>query len=70
MAVFAETLEDPGYDRTNVVDFAVRVMEQDARACELNQRGLHAVPLESGVPMPEEHLVKRFQDWVRTGVQG
>jgi len=64
-----QTLEDPSYDRTNVVDFAQRVMEQDTRACELNQRGLHAAPLESGVLMPEEYLVKRFQDWVRTGVQ-
>ncbi|GIT53958.1 MAG: hypothetical protein Ct9H300mP16_11180 [Pseudomonadota bacterium] len=69
MAVPPQTLEDPSYDRTNVVDFAQRVIEQDTRACELNQRGLHAAPLESGVLMPEEYLVKRFQDWVRTGVQ-
>ncbi len=60
-----ETLADAGYDRANVVDFAVLVMEQDGAACELNQRGLHAAPLAAGVLMPEEYFVKRFQDWVR-----
>ena len=61
----AQTLADPSYDMANVVDFAVLVMEQDAKACELNQRGLHAQPYESGVLMPEEYLLKRFHDWVR-----
>ena len=61
----AETLDDPNYDIANVVDFAVLVMEQDARACELNQRGLHAAPFTQGVLMPEEYLLKRFHDWVR-----
>jgi Rieske 2Fe-2S family protein len=52
----AETLADPSYDPKKVIDFAVLVMEQDARACELNQQG---------VLMPEEYVLKRFQDWVR-----
>ncbi|MBI1386504.1 MAG: Rieske 2Fe-2S domain-containing protein [Rhizobiales bacterium] len=60
-----ETLADPDYDTTNVVDFAKLVMEQDAAVSELNQRGLHAAPFEQGVLMPEEYFVKRFQDWVR-----
>jgi len=41
------------------------VMEQDAKACELNQRGLHAAPLKAGVLMPEEYLVERFHNWIR-----
>lgn len=60
-----ETLADPSYDPQKVIDFAVLVMEQDARACELNQKGMHAAPLERGVLMPEEYVLKRFQDWVR-----
>ena len=63
-----ETLADPDYDLNNVVDFARLVIEQDAKACELSQRGLHAAPLEAGVLMPEEYLVKRFHDWVRAGL--
>ena len=59
------TLADPDYRLQNIVDFGVLVMEQDAKACELNQQGLHATPYEQGVLMPEEYLLKRFQDWVR-----
>ena len=61
----AQTAASPDYDRSNIVDFAKTVMEEDARACELNQRGLHAAPMTQGVLMPEEYLVKRFHDWVR-----
>ncbi len=64
----AATLEAPDYDLGKVVDFGKLVMQQDAEACELNQRGLHAAPLDAGVLMPEEYLLKRFQDWVRTAV--
>jgi len=60
-----ETLADTAYDMSKVVDFGVLVMEQDAGACELNQRGLHAAPFDQGVLMPEEYLLKRFQDWLR-----
>jgi Rieske 2Fe-2S family protein len=63
-----ETLADPQYDLRNVVDFAVLVMEQDARACEMNQRGLRALPFKEGVLMPEEYYLKQFQDWVRDGL--
>lgn len=60
-----ETLNAPGYDKANVVDFGRLVMQQDIDACDLNQRGLHAAPMEHGVLMPEEYYVKAFQDWVR-----
>ena len=63
--VLADTAADPDYDRSKIVDFAKLVVKQDLRASELNQRGLHAAPLEQGVLMPEEHYVKQFQDWVR-----
>ncbi|MEE4235280.1 MAG: aromatic ring-hydroxylating dioxygenase subunit alpha [Anderseniella sp.] len=63
-----ETLADSRYDKSNVVEFAKLVMEQDGRACEVNQKGLHALPFKQGVLMPEEYLLKRFHDWVRNGL--
>ncbi|MBT3369957.1 MAG: aromatic ring-hydroxylating dioxygenase subunit alpha [Rhodospirillaceae bacterium] len=63
-----ETLADPGYDMAKVVDFAVAVLEEDGRACELSQRGLHAAPYQAGVLMPEEYHLKTFHDWLRAAL--
>lgn len=63
-----ETLAAGDYDLSNVVDFGKLVMEQDAKACELNQKGLHTAPLEQGVLMPEEYVLHRFHNWVRAGL--
>lgn len=65
-----ETLKAGDYDMANVVEFGKLVMEQDAKACELNQRGLHAAPMEQGVLMPEEYILHRFHNWVRAGLEG
>ncbi len=59
------TLARADFDLEDVTGFARRVLQQDAAASETNQRGLHALPFEQGVLMPEEHYVKAFQDWVR-----
>ncbi len=59
------TLKDPAFDLSNVVDFAVTVLEQDAGASELNQKGLRSIRHDHGVLMPEEHYVHGFQCWVR-----
>ncbi len=64
-----ETLASADYDTSNVVKFAKIVMEQDAAACELNQRGLHAAPLQQGVLMPEEYVLHWFHTWVREGLK-
>jgi len=64
----SETLADPRFDLANVADFATLVMEQDAAVCEVNQKGLRALPHRQGVLMPEEYVVKRFHDWVRAEV--
>ena len=40
-------------------------MEQDAYACELNQKGLHSIPYKNGVLMPEEYVIKSFHDWLK-----
>jgi glycine betaine catabolism A len=61
-----ETLTDPARDISGAVEFTNIVMSEDAEICELNQRGLHALPHQQGVLMPEEYAIRQFQDWVRS----
>jgi Rieske 2Fe-2S family protein len=61
-----ETLADPARDLSGAVKFTDIVMSEDAAICEVNQRGLHALPYTAGVLMPEEYAVRQFQDWVRS----
>ena len=65
----AQSLADPDFNIRNAVDFANRVMTEDAQVCEINQRGLRAAPHEQGVLMPEEYLVLQFQDWIRAQLE-
>ena len=58
------TLKDPKYDKTNVVDFAILVMEQDASISEVNQRGLYNLQNSQGVLMPEEYMIRDFQKYI------
>lgn len=60
----AATLSSPEFDLDKVVKFATMVLEQDAAACEMNQRGLKSARFERGTLMPEEFDVFRFQQWV------
>ena len=59
-----EALNDPAYDMNNVTDFVRTVLTEDAMVCELNQRGMHALPMGEGVLMPEEYDLKHFKDWL------
>ncbi|RWE21529.1 MAG: aromatic ring-hydroxylating dioxygenase subunit alpha [Mesorhizobium sp.] len=59
-----ENLANPEFDRESNIEFTRRVLEQDARICELNQDGLRSVEFESGVLMPSENYVLAFQEWV------
>ncbi len=61
----AETLERPDFDLEHAVALGRRVVEQDARVCELNQRGLHSRRHDHGVLVPQEYAVHEFQQWVR-----
>jgi glycine betaine catabolism A len=63
-----ETLEQEGCDLANTVEFGRLVLEQDAAACELNQKGLRAIPHESGVLLPQEIGVFAFHEWIRAGL--
>ena len=62
------TLNDPNYDKNNVIDFAVMVMKQDGEACELNQKGVYNPAREAGTLMPEEYEIKRFHDWLKSKI--
>ena len=61
-----EQLASPDADLDNIVSFGTEVLEEDADVCELNQRGLRALPHRQGVLMPEEYELHRFHDWVRS----
>jgi Rieske 2Fe-2S family protein len=61
-----ETLTDPRHNLMSAVEFTDIVMSEDAGICELNQRGLHALPHTQGVLMPEEYALRQFHDWVRS----
>ena len=61
-----ETLADPSRDLRKAIEFTDIVMSEDAAICELNQRGLHALPHSAGVLMPEEYVVRDFHNWVRS----
>jgi len=41
---------------------------QDARNCEWQQQGLHALPFEHGHYVPQEFDAHRFAQWVRKGL--
>jgi Rieske 2Fe-2S family protein len=64
-----ETLARADYDPRNVVEFSNRVMTEDAEVCELNQRGLHAIPHRRGVVMPEEYFIRTFHEWLQSELE-
>jgi len=59
------TLEAPDFDLDNVTRFAIRVMEQDGAACEMNQRGLQSRAFRHARLMPQEYAIRDFHDCVR-----
>jgi Rieske 2Fe-2S family protein len=61
----AATLQAPGFDLQNTVQFAATVMAEDAAVCELVQQGQRALAHVAGVLMPEEYDVHNFQQWIR-----
>jgi Rieske 2Fe-2S family protein len=59
-----ETLAQPGFDAAEVAAFALIVLEQDARAAEMNQRGIRSPAYQRGTLMPQEFDIARFHAWV------
>jgi len=64
-----ETLERPDFDLEHCVALGRLVVEQDARVCERNQRGLHSMRHEAGVLVAQEYGVHEFQEWVRQALR-
>ena len=63
--VSPQVKESPGLDIERLTEFGRLVVTQDARACELNQRGLHSRLHKSGVLVPQEEGVWNFHQWLR-----
>jgi Rieske 2Fe-2S family protein len=61
----ASVVASPDFDRERATALGALVVEQDARICELNQRGLHCRRHDTGVLVPQEYGVHEFQSWVR-----
>jgi Rieske 2Fe-2S family protein len=60
-----ETLKAPGFDMSDVVDFASTVIRQDGEACELNQRGLRSSKFTHGTLVPQEYAIFQVHEWIR-----
>jgi Rieske 2Fe-2S family protein len=59
-----ETLAQPGFDPARVAAFATTVLEEDAAACEMNQRGLASPAFARAALMPEEFDINAFHRWL------
>jgi Rieske 2Fe-2S family protein len=60
-----ETLAGPGFDLANAVEFVAEVIDEDAMACEMNQRGLASDRYRAGTLMPQEFDIAHFHSWLR-----
>ena len=59
------TMKQIEFDPSEVAAFASIVLEQDAEAAEMNQRGLRSPRFEAGRLMPQEFYIHNFHQWVR-----
>ena len=64
------SLESEELDLASIVDFGMTVIEEDARVCEINQRGLASLPHHSGLLVPQEYDVLNFHHWMREQMDG
>lgn len=60
-----ETAAERAADIPALAAFANQVVMEDARVCELNQRGLHSRRHQQGVLVGQEHDVQAFDAWVQ-----
>ncbi|MFT5134713.1 MAG: Rieske 2Fe-2S family protein [Gammaproteobacteria bacterium] len=64
-----EAIAAPGFDKKTAVDFVMQVLEEDARVCELNQKGLKALAHKQGRLVPQEKDVFLFHQWYRKAME-
>ncbi len=55
----------PGSQLQHMLELGRLVIEQDSRACEMNQRGLKSISHRHGVLVPQEYAVHEFHQWLR-----
>ena len=60
-----KAMADPAFDPQRAIDFGNLILEQDAHVCEINQRGLSALPHKHGHLAPQEQDVINFHQWYR-----
>jgi len=64
--VLPDVLDSGKLDIQALISFGNQVVTEDARVCELNQRGLHSLAHEHGILAPQEYDVLAFDNWVRS----
>ena len=61
-----EATQKEGFDPGPTIEFGKKVIEQDGRASELNQKGLRSISHKEGVLLPEEYAVHAFHTWLKS----
>lgn len=59
-----QTLASGKVDIPALIAFGNQVVKEDARVCELNQKGLHSLRHGHGILAPQEYDVLAFDNWV------
>ena len=63
-----ESVTSPEFDLEKVIGLGQLVVEQDGRACEINQKGLKSRRHVAGVLVTQELGIAEFHQWVLDGV--
>jgi Rieske 2Fe-2S family protein len=63
-----EARANADFDLERLLALGRLVVTQDARVCEINQRGLRCRAHSAGVLVAQEHGVHEFHRWVRTAL--
>jgi Rieske 2Fe-2S family protein len=59
-----QTLASGAVDIPALIALGNQVVQEDARVCELNQKGLRSLRHHSGVLVPQEYDILAFDNWV------
>ena len=68
--VHRQALDHPALKVENLIAFGSQVVVEDARVCELNQRGIRCSRHERGVLLEVETGVREFEQWLQRQLGG
>lgn len=57
--------QQANFELEKIVDFGMKVLEQDTEVCERNQMGIKSIAHRHGVLMPQEYEIDNFHHWLR-----